>query len=370
MAQGAPYPKDIAAFTILRGLAAWWVVFYHVRENFMIYWPQSFAALVDKGYLAVDFFFLLSGFVIQLNYGDKIKGQAPQLWDFWIKRAARIYPLHLLSLGLVILYALALVISGRPLTANYDLSHLWMQFLLMHNWGFSDHLAWNVPSWSISTEWGAYIFFPLWALMGQWHKRPTLLLLLIVTLLAAGLYFLYAARGFSFLGKDIMHLGLWRCLAQFAMGSLLCILWQRHGQNRISAYGAVFFALMMAGLAHYFSWPETAWLPLFFTFCLYGAACFSAKLGRNSFTRALIFLGDSSYATYLLHFVVFIYWKALFWSGTGSAPLWHLPLYVLLVLAISVITYVYFEKPAQRWVWARWSARKNLPLVSKNPGQA
>jgi len=363
-------PKDIAGFTVLRGLAAWWVVLYHVRDHFLIYWPDWFSLFASKGYLAVDFFFLLSGFVIQLNYGHSLGARPQQLLGFWVKRLARIYPLHLLTLFLVILYSAALVTSGRPLTANYNISHLWMQALLIHNWGFTSHLAWNVPSWSISTEWGAYLFFPLWSLCGQWQKRSSGTVIMMLALLVSGLYFLFAGNGYTQLGQNIMQLGIWRCIMQFAMGSLLCILWQRHGHARKPLYLVTITMVTTGLLALIFSLPEIMWLPLFWGLWLFIVASLWALMPSGPVLRVFIVLGDASYATYLLHYVLFIYWKALFWTANTVTPLWHLYAYGATLLLLSVLTYYYFEKPAQRFVQSLWFGQKPLPQASKKVERA
>lgn len=362
--------QDIAGFTALRGLAAWWVVLYHVRDHFLIYWPHWLDILAAKGYLAVDFFFLLSGFVIQLTYGHKIEARGPQVMRFWIKRLARIYPLHLLSLILVILYSAALVTSGRPLTPNYDMSHLWMQGLLIHNWSFTDHLAWNVPSWSISTEWGAYLLFPLWTVALQVRKKSSIFLCALLLLMAASLFGLYASRGYDYLGQNIMHYGLLRCLLQFAMGTIICIIWQRHGHRRGTSALAILTAVSLAVAAWLFSWSEILWLPLFWAAWLYAVANLSALLPRGGLMRFLVFLGDTSYATYLLHYVLFIYWKALFWTHAAPVPLWHLYAYASLLLLFSALSYYYFEKPAQHWVQGLWPGEKNPSLLAKNRERA
>ena len=365
MQKTAALPRDIAAFTMLRGLAAWWVVLYHVRDHFMMYWPNWFDHLAGKGYLAVDFFFILSGFVIQLNYGHKMEPRSGQWLGFWIKRLARIYPLHLLSLLLVIIYSAALITSGRPLTPNYDMSHLWMQILLIHNWGFTSHLAWNVPSWSISTEWGAYLLFPFWCLVLQGQKRRSATLICVLLISAALLCLLYAGQGYRLLGQNIMHYGLFRCVLQFAMGSVLCILWQRHGHIRGWGYASAAGAAMLGLMAYIWEWPEIFWLSLLWVLLLYAIASLTASLKPAYMMQPFVFLGDASYATYLLHYVLFIYWKALFWSADMQAPLWHLFAFMAVLLGLSGLTYVYFEKPAQRWVMNLWFVQKRPQGVAR-----
>ena len=86
---------DIRSLTGLRGVAAWWVVLYHFNELLPVSvhgWPT---ALLGRGYLAVDLFFILSGFIIAYNYLDGFSAFDPRKYlHFLGVRIARIYPLH------------------------------------------------------------------------------------------------------------------------------------------------------------------------------------------------------------------------------------------------------------------------------------
>src|SRR5690606_30640729 len=70
---GAPTPPRLDALTGIRGIAAWLVVFYHVRFSFLTLFPPEAISALGKGYLAVDLFFVLSGFVLWFNYGEKLR---------------------------------------------------------------------------------------------------------------------------------------------------------------------------------------------------------------------------------------------------------------------------------------------------------
>ena len=95
---GSAYARPrLDALTGVRGLAAWWVVFFHFREYLVPYVPSSALAVMAHGNLAVDLFFVLSGFVIYYTYAGHL-GSRSEIRLFFIKRVARIYPLHLLTL--------------------------------------------------------------------------------------------------------------------------------------------------------------------------------------------------------------------------------------------------------------------------------
>lgn len=89
---------ELRALTGMRGIAAWLVVLYHIRLS-VAGLPHSVVAVLAKGYLAVDFFFLLSGFVIWLSWGERLRrGGIGAVPGFLWRRLARIWPLHLFML--------------------------------------------------------------------------------------------------------------------------------------------------------------------------------------------------------------------------------------------------------------------------------
>ena len=116
-------PQVIPALTSVRGIAAWWVVLYHFRENLPSRSPEWLLALTAHGYLAVDLFFILSGFVLALNYAESFRGSLAGATNFYQLRFARIYPLHFVMLMLFLLnpLAIALFSAGGDASA-YGLS--------------------------------------------------------------------------------------------------------------------------------------------------------------------------------------------------------------------------------------------------------
>src|SRR5207253_1604119 len=83
---------------------------------------------------------------------------------FFVARFARIYPLHAFMMAVLLLNPLAQLFSRAGLDdARYDPSYFFLSLLMIQNWGFTGHLAWNIPAWSISTEWFAYFLFPPFA---------------------------------------------------------------------------------------------------------------------------------------------------------------------------------------------------------------
>lgn len=337
---------ELRALTGARGIAAWTVVIFHIRAS-IAGLPASWIEVPAKGYLAVDFFFLLSGFVIWLSWGDRLRhGSAATVALFLQRRIARIWPLHLFILAIAVALGLMLVATGRPSPAPF--AELPLHIFLLQNWGFTDELTWNVPAWSISCELAAYLLFPLFVRLVDWRSMRSWA---VVVLIAALLAVLAAAtRGHSSLGYDISHLGLARCLLEFAAGSGVCALWERwraSPDRPALASGAVailLFAVWLGGV------PETIVIPACFAAGLLALALTSDRRGNPLAWGPIHYLGEISYATYLSHFVLFFAFKLAFVRDAGAIPPFHIALYLVMVLASSAVLYRRIELPAQRWV--------------------
>ena len=170
-------PADIRPLTALRFLAAAWVVVY-------AFWPDLDVGVlphaVAKGYLGVEVFFVLSGFILCHVYLEAFGTKRSDYGGFLWARLARVYPLHLFTLFGVIALGLAATVAGMSLNANMlDWASLPANLAMVHAWGLSPEAAFNHPSWSISAEWFAYLLFPAYALIAMKLKtRPWVLLFL------------------------------------------------------------------------------------------------------------------------------------------------------------------------------------------------
>ena len=345
---GVTSRHELRALTGMRGIAAWFVVLYHIRLS-IAGLPPFWVGIFAKGYLAVDFFFLLSGFVIWLSWSERVRvGGMRAVPGFLWRRLARIWPLHLFMLGCAVALAVLLAALGRHDPADYPFADLPLHLLLLHNWGFTDHLAWNDPSWSISTEWAAYLLFPIVARNVDWCRVPTWAVLCAIAALLVLLH--DSMAGSPTLGTDIWTFGLRRCLIEFAVGSAVCALWLRwRDAPALPACGAIILAVAALAARHA-GVAETLAIPAAFAALLLTLALTSGHR-HNPLTRpALHYLGEISYATYLGHFLLFVAFKlALVDDAQAIAPV-LIALYLALVLGSSVTLHQLVERPAQDWL--------------------
>jgi peptidoglycan/LPS O-acetylase OafA/YrhL len=341
---------DLPALTGIRGVAAWFVVLYHVRLSLGSQLPAEAIAILSKGYLAVDLFFMLSGFVLWLTYADRLRSDGLAAAPLFLaRRLARIWPLHLFVLAGAIAFAAVLQATGKLNPATYPWAELPLHILLVQNWGFTPELTWNVPAWSISCEWAAYLLVPLLALTVDWRRVGPVATIAAIVLLAALLATLMEWGGAATLGADVPRFGLVRALCEFAIGTAVCGLWMRWRDRPqvpasiAAAAAALALLLWLTGLA-----PETLAVPLCFAALLLGLALTAASPSNPLGWAPVHYLGRISYATYLVHYLLFILFKILFVDDAAFVPLTLIALYLVLTLAASAALHHLVELPAQR----------------------
>ncbi|HEY0111724.1 MAG TPA: acyltransferase [Allosphingosinicella sp.] len=349
---GAPAEprSDLPALTGIRGLAAWFVVLYHIRLGALPYLPDWADFVLSKGYLAVDLFFMLSGFVLWLNYSDRLRREGTAAVPRYLaRRAARVWPLHIFILALTVMYAGALAATGKLNPDQYPWAEIPLHVLLIHNWGFTSALTWNDPSWSISGEAAAYLLFPLIVLAADWRSRSPAVAIAALLLLALALAAAMGWGGGTILDQNIPRFGPLRAVTEFTMGTIVCALWQgwcSRPRTAAAFAGALMGAAMLLAFAT--PAPETLVVPLFLSGGLLALALTADLPGNPLASRPLHYLGEISYSTYLVHFLLFILFKILFVEDPANVSPPLIALFLLLTLVASIALYHGVERPAQR----------------------
>jgi peptidoglycan/LPS O-acetylase OafA/YrhL len=356
--------KRFDHLTALRAIFAWWVVLYHIREwfpfdfGFRILYPLAF------GYLGVDFFFVLSGFVIHYSYKEKIlAGKQNSLHFIWL-RIARIYPLHLCVLLLYLLNPIAITFlsSKGTIPDTYNVGYFLASLLMVQNWGFSDGLKWNGPAWSISTEFLAYLIYPLWLFVFKLKNLKTSTTLGLSVLLAVAMAFAFKKLSMPNIGSSIELMGPLRCVTEFMMGTLVAeLIIQAKGQTsankKLLVFGSVIFGIALN--IWLFGIVDYAFIPLFVFLVIFLVAT-SQFLADHPPNRALVFLGEISYATYICHFL-FKEWFVFLNLPVLLRPLILVPLYLFIVLSASWFFYRWVEVPAQKYLRNLFLRKSAMP---------
>jgi peptidoglycan/LPS O-acetylase OafA/YrhL len=327
----------------LRGVAAIAVVLFHFNIFFL---PQArlydLVPSVGRAYLAVDLFFLLSGFVMAHVYGRLLTSNLRAHWlDFARARFARIYPMFVVTtLTMVILVC----ISHTPLMFISFSSHsLALQPFLLQQWARG--LSWNYPSWSISTEAAAYVSFVFSAGLLLTGKRPRLMAACCFSIVAA----LSIATDGS-LNCFVGFLALVRTLAEFSLGVLL---YRAHNRSRFPIKWAAITSVFAVGLA------KVTHLD-FFAVAAFGCLIYYSSTATDAFAKLLnsppfVALGNWSYSIYLwhapTHYAVMVAFAAAGYPvsnlGLSSSRLLIFAT-VSVVVSLSAFSYHYVEIPLRR----------------------
>jgi len=285
----------ISSLTGLRGIAAVSVLLYHIPHQPAF---EKFAIpLFSRAYLAVDLFFILSGFVISYGYHDRVVkhlGKASYV-DFLINRIARVWPLHFI-VTLVFGLRILLNVSGNQ-TIELNPANVVSNLLMVQSWGWGTApIAGN--SWSVSTEVAAYLLYPLIAIIAfsrwAWAQMAV----------AIGLLMLVAASGRGASGPMDVNdsdsvLTLLRCLAGFSLG-VLTYRWKDNFRSLLDRPGA--FAAICGLIALALLLPGADVLVVCLMPALVLSCCYDGPAARAVMANRLSFhLGLISYSIYLWH---------------------------------------------------------------------
>jgi len=375
-----------------RGLCACLVVLFHFHGNSPIY----HSPLVRNSYLFVDFFFVLSGFVIAWNYGSRL-GTWPGVRQFLVLRVGRLYPLHIFMLLLFLAWESAKLAFGQTgpngtlaFTGDNQTGTVLSNIFLVQSLHLNDTLSWNAPSWSISTELWAYVVFALVSVMVGLRGW-----MLGLVALAAPLFLLAVTRT----GMDVTYdWGLVRCLFGFALGVACARLHRAHGDRARMAGPVIATAVETAALAAvvwFVSFAGKSNWSLLAPFVFAGAVLVFAG-ERGVFSRMLQlrffrWLGVLSYSIYLTHYFFVVnlehvlrrvfhveFMQPMALPGGGSIPAFGrnelegtlgYVLVLVLTVGFSALTYRWIETPGRNWSRA-WAKRLARPGVQAAPAGA
>ena len=354
------------ALTGLRGIAALLVLMHH----FSLHFSESpggsgLSGMLRQGYLGVDLFFVLSGFVISMVYGRWFGaaslGQpwAARVSTFLLRRVARIWPLHVV----VVLVLIGLAAAGQH---GFSVRFSLVNLALVQGWGMSGEV--NAPAWSISAEFLAYLLFPILA-PAVLRNRFGVMLGLVVVVSAVAVCLSLAPpvgpgrRGLLDIHYNYSLLPALRCVAGFVLGMLA---WragavpavQRFARAPWTGPGALLLLLGLM-LAHANDLPMLALLPV---------VVLGMHQGRGWAWRLLTVqplhgLGVLSYAIYLIHYALLSYLPA------DAAP-WPLmlALYLPATLLFAGLAHYAIEVPTRQFM--RWVGDAALGRTGRRAAQA
>ena len=365
--------RHYAVLDSFRGICACIVAFSHFNANSVFY----LSPLLDRGAPYVDFFFVLSGFIIFANYHDKILSGYSLKKFMWL-RFWRLYPLHFFVLaGFVVIDLLQLLLPHNDLAMMAPFSapgespkDIIAMIFLVHSLNISEYLAFNGPSWSISVEFYAYLLFAIIIVTAR--KYCFLILLCFVFCMPVLLFSLsgelYAKLDYGFL----------RCVYGFSCGSLTWMFYKKYYINiqtfieniQISILEFSIICLVAIYISFWSDGIGSFVAPIIYSLII---LVFSFEKGKCSDLlkrRTFLLLGTLSYSIYMTHLFisgkVFMLPVRIIENKTNfvitvendGVPLYGTNIfygtlieifYILVVIFLSFVSYKLIEEPFRNW---------------------
>lgn len=378
-----PQRELLPAITPLRFPAALIVFVVHAWMMFKGADPLTFTLPHYHLAAAVQFFFLLSGFILTYNYLNEFRAPTKRgVWNFYVARLARVYPVHLLALLVAVPYTVAVFVKPGAVHGSwqYVLSHLTLTngFVPEASPGV---LMFNASSWSLSTEVFLYLIFPLVVPLvasGSFGRRAFWTVVLLapwataVTGLLCGYEMPWWLSPYRFPPVR---------MADFVIGVLIGAAWRNRAPNAAPARFATGRELFAVGALLVWGWgfirltenSPYLWLASWcgayyvpFVLCLYAFARGEGLLSRLLTTKVPTYLGEISFALYMLHAPVFGLLTR--YGHKIGFPKWEWPVQWLFAAAITftlaALCYHLYEIPV------RDRLRKALSIKKPKPPEA
>ncbi|OJY60878.1 MAG: hypothetical protein BGP16_13215 [Sphingobium sp. 66-54] len=364
----------------LRGVCACMVVLLH----FITQGHISALPVVRNSFLFVDFFFVLSGFVIGSSYGLRL-AEGFSIRRFMWLRLGRVYPLHFVVLmaflGFEIIFALFMhgMADREPFEGAFSLPLLGYSLLLVQIFFGPDGTPWNGPSWSIAAEIWTYLIF---ALLLRYAFRFMIPVCLLIAIVAPLVLSQLTDRSIN-----VFHDGaLLRCLFGFSLGILGWQMADRVARLRPGRWGDHLIEMAVAIGVIVFVWsagagPLSLAAPLVFFLAVLVFSREAGFISRLLKCAPFALVGILSYSIYMIHgFLLyrFVNGLSLLERVTGLDLVQHVGghnsvgggalfgdmmsvLFLGIVICASWLSYNFVELPGQRFV-RRWPERRSASV--------
>ncbi|MBV7263430.1 acyltransferase [Photobacterium sp. WH77] len=391
--------RQLPLLTPIRGIAALIVTYFHARLILFPQWRDSIAEsthFLENGYLWVDIFFILSGFVMMYVYQSTFAtGSSLKKWrGFMWLRFSRIYPLFFVTLAALFIWEYYKSIHQigfyagplfdawgatgiPPFSGPFNRTETLVPNLFLVNGILSQPLSWNIAGWSLSIEWLCYLVFPLLMSVLLRPAKSNAWLPVLIMMVLGGMVSMHGTLDITSTLNAFVRgicgftLGMWLSRISFSprMKS-----WVNHDGLLIALIIALISVLQ-------FSISYTVTMTTYVLFALLVLVAANQQ-NRSSLLLGLLdnkvtqFLGDISYSIYLWHSVLLLAgveilhhinpdWTAWWYAQTSATTvLTGIFIFTAVLIIVSVCSYYLFERPLMKWMRGM-GGKRTTPEVSK-----
>ncbi|VVN16052.1 hypothetical protein PS645_04050 [Pseudomonas fluorescens] len=342
------------ALTSLRFIAAIMVLFSHLgfaasSESDTIRW--LYVRFFYEGYIGVTFFFILSGFILSYSYDQKSKANKIDFIDFMSARIARIYPLHILTLLLAVPISVMVSLKMTPLSNAIDTFLLNASLTQSFSYSQETYFSFNAPSWSLSVEMFFYLLFPVFIRMKTTH-------IIFIALFILALKYCTDRDAGSTPIHYIMYIAPGLRVPDFILGLILFRIFDKYNKPDVMLATALqFSSLILLAVAFYFGkyvdqnykYDTYYMIPMGLTVLAFSYQ--NGCLARGLSNKALVTLGEASFALYLIHQLVIRHGELLrlsVFDMTGpTSEIFFIVIYAASSIGLSYFLFTRFEMRAK-----------------------
>ncbi len=351
--------------TFTRFIAALTVVFFHYGQSIF---PANTSFLFENitaGPIAVGYFYVLSGFIMAIAYyqPEQKNQHTINKKKYWVARFARIYPVYLLALLLIV------AAKFKGLTENW--LELPLHLTLLQSWVPGYPITLNTPGWSLSVEAFFYLCFPFLLIWVYKLGTKSLAIFTVILWFATQAILLIQLNSAEYAPKSLLHDFIYynplMHLNSFVAG-ILCGIYLKRNPNTseknnglwlLLSFGLIFLLIWarphletLLGMKLAFTNGLLAPVFLLFIVLLARHKGIITKLFSYS---GLILLGEASYSLYILQKPVHGVYDKIIVPRIALSETTHFYVFLILLIILSILSYKLFETPMRKALRKRFS---------------
>lgn len=350
--------------TFTRFIAALSVVFFHYGMNVFPANIPYLHEVVTAGPVAVNYFYILSGFIMAIAYYRPQQKDSFNKGKYWLARFARIYPVYLL--------ALLLIVVAKYKTLGDDPLSLPLHLTMLQAWVPSYPITLNTPGWSLSVEALFYLCFPFLLFSIYKHGTHRLIIFAVLLWVITQIIVLGLHNSEHYVAKSLLHdflfynplMHLNAFIAGFLTGA-----WFKTKPLKPLKYNSLwlFFSIILIVLLLIYrpsiesiigikiAYTNGLIAPVFLLFIV----LLSQQTGSITSilsNKWLILLGEASFSLYILQKPLHGIYDKLIASRISLSDELHFYIFLVLLIITSILSYKFFETPMRKFINKRYKS--------------